>query len=129
MLQSEFEHLIGREFTPEQYAFIEQLYMACDLDKEAFASFIRPSVLKLPKKKPRPLMAGIFLAPYRTPNGCWEYVQDAEVVDISVAKGLYQLKKVGNPYWTSEKPWTGSIRLRDCDENTRFVWTGRKGNA
>lgn len=36
MLQKEFEERVGKQVTPAEYKKIEELYMACDTDKDTF---------------------------------------------------------------------------------------------
>lgn len=49
MMKEEFEKLVGRTFTSEQYYIINDMYMTSSLDKETFARRIKPVVLTFPE--------------------------------------------------------------------------------
>lgn len=72
MMQVEFERLVGREVTGEQYKLIEELYMQSSLSKQDFAK----SMKKVVKSLPRPRCSRTYTMAvkdrsghYRTPNG------------------------------------------------------------
>lgn len=51
MMQVEFERLVGREVTGEQYKLIEELYMQSSLSKQDFAKSMKKVVKSLPRPR------------------------------------------------------------------------------
>ena len=51
MMKQEFEKMVGREVTPEQYDMLERLYMQSTLNKQDFAKSVKKLVQSLPKPK------------------------------------------------------------------------------
>ena len=51
MMQVEFERLVGREVTSEQYKLIEELYMQSSLSKQDFAKQMKKVVNSLPRPR------------------------------------------------------------------------------
>ena len=85
MMQVEFERLVGREVTGEQYKLIEELYMQSSLSKQDFAK----SMKKVVKDRS---------GHYRTPNGCYIHSVQVELLDVSVATGAVKVRVVPDSY-------------------------------
>lgn len=102
MMKQEFEKLVGREVTMEQYEMIEELYMQSTMSKQDFAKSIKKMVHSLPK----PEFTGkvlVIAVPdnsgyYRTPNGCWLHTVRAELVDVDIRNGKIKVRKIPNSY-------------------------------
>ena len=47
MMRQEFEKMVGREVTPEQYDMLERLYMQSTLNKQDFAKSVKKLVQSL----------------------------------------------------------------------------------
>lgn len=102
MMKHEFEKMIGREVTPEQYKMIEGLYMSSDLDKQAFVKSIKPVVKSLEKENRN---SGIYYMAirdnsgfFKTPNGCWYHTVAVELVDVNIRTGKIKIRRVPNTY-------------------------------
>ena len=99
MLKQEFEALAGRSVTAEQYKMIEDLYMACDLDKHAFIKSIKPILKAMPLHKPQYYM--IIHNNYGdcvTPNGAYYLTVKVTIEKIDIRTGKAYLRKVPNSF-------------------------------
>lgn len=116
MMKSEFEKLVGRTVTTEQYEAIEELYMASTLCKTDFVKSIRPvlKTIPAPESKKKIIMIGVTdRSGYRmTPNGCYYHTKLAELVDVNIATGKMQVREIPNSY-----------ALRYADET--YIWDCR----
>lgn len=102
MMQVEFERLVGREVTSEQYKLIEELYMQSSLSKQDFAKQMKKVVNSLPRPK-KNCRTYTMAVPdnsghYRTPNGCYIHTVQVELLDVSVRTGSLKVKVVPNSY-------------------------------
>lgn len=113
MMKSEFEKLVGRTVTTEQFEAIEKLYMESTLCKADFVKSIKPMLKSVPtpEHKKKIIMIGVTdRSGYRmTPNGCWYHTELAELVDVNIATGRMQVRKIPNSY-----------DLRYADET--YIW-------
>lgn len=113
MMKSEFEKLVKREVTTEQFEAIEKLYMASTLCKADFVKSIKPMLKSIPtpEHEKKIIMIGVTdRSGYRmTPNGCWYHTELAELVDVNIATGRMQVRKIPNSY-----------DLRYADET--YIW-------
>lgn len=102
MMKQEFEKLVGREVTMDQYEMIEKLYMQSNLEKQEFAKSIKKLVHSLPKPEFTGTVLVISIPDnsgfYRTPNGCWLHTIKAELVDVDIASGKIKVRKIPNSY-------------------------------
>lgn len=102
MMKQEFEKLVGREVTVDQYEMIETLYMQSTMEKEEFAKSIKKMVHSLPKPKFTGKVLVISIPDnsgyYRTPNGCWLHTVRAELVDVDIRNGKIKVRMIPNSY-------------------------------
>ena len=101
MMQVEFERLVGREVTSEQYKLIEELYMQSSLSKQDFAKQMKKVVNSLPRprcSKTYTMAVTDKSGHYRTPNGCYIHTVQVELLDVSVRTGSLKVKVVPNSY-------------------------------
>ena len=101
MTQVEFERLVGREVTSEQYKLIEELYMQSSLSKQDFAKQMKKVVNSLPRprcSKTYTMAVTDKSGHYRTPNGCYIHTVQVELLDVSVRTGSLKVKVVPNSY-------------------------------
>ena len=96
MMQVEFERLVGREVTGEQYRLIEELYMQSNLSKQDFAK----SMKKVVKRCSRTYTMAVNdrSGHYRTPNECYIHSVQVELLDVSVATGAVKVRVVPDSY-------------------------------
>lgn len=96
MMKEEFEKLVGRTFTSEQYYIINDMYMTSSLDKETFARRIKPVVLTFPEveriKTIRKVNIPNDYGYTKTPNGCYYFIKYVELIDVDIASGKYVVK-------------------------------------
>lgn len=102
MMKHEFEKLVGREVTTEQYEMIEGLYTQSTMSKQDFAESIKKMVHSLPKPKFSGKVLVISIQDnsgcYWTPNGCWLHTVRAELVDVDISSGKIKVRKIPNSY-------------------------------
>ena len=102
MMKQEFEKMVGREVTPEQYDMLERLYMQSTLNKQDFAKSVKKLVQSLPKPKFTGKVLVISVPDnsgyYRTPNGCWLHTVLAELVDVEIGSGRIKARLIPNSY-------------------------------
>ena len=95
MMKEEFERLVGRTVTAEQYKHIEELYMDSTMNKYDFAKAIKPLLKGFPVRsnKPRLIMAvhnayGEML----TPNHACYMTVLVELIDVNIKTGKKTVK-------------------------------------
>lgn len=96
MLWKEFEDLAKIEVTFETYSkIIEPMYLAADLPKQDFIKLLNLKALAAPKVKEKNIKkmcvrdrSGCM----KTPNGCWYYIEFAELVDVDIKTGKFIVK-------------------------------------
>lgn len=101
MMQVEFERLVGREVTGEQYKLIEELYMQSSLSKQDFSKSMKKVVKSLPKprcSRTYTMAVKDRSGHYRTPNGCYIHSVQVELLDVSVATGAVKVRVVPDSY-------------------------------
>lgn len=102
MMKKEFEKLVGREVTMEQYEMFEELYMQSTMNKQEFAKSIKKVSHSLPKPKFEGKVLVISIPDnsgyYRTPNGCWLHTVKAELVDVDISNGKIKVRRILNSY-------------------------------
>jgi len=102
MMRHEFEQLVGREVTIEQYEMFEKLYMDSDMGKQDFCKSIKKVVHSLPKPTFEGKVLRISIPDksgyYRTPNGCWLHIVLAELVDVDIRSGKVTVRMIPNSY-------------------------------
>lgn len=115
MMKSEFEKLAKREVTTEQFEAIEKLYMASTLCKADFVKSIKPMLKSIPtpETKKKIIQVGVTdnSGCYTTPNGCYHHTELAELVDVSIATGKMQVRKIPNSY---DLRYADGTYVRDC---------------
>lgn len=96
MMKEEFEQLVGRTFTSEQYYAINDMYMTSSLDKETFARRIKPIVLTFPEVERTKIIRKVNIPNAygytKTPNRCYYFIKYVELVDVDIASGKYVVK-------------------------------------
>lgn len=102
MMQREFEGLVGREVTQEQYKMIEELYMQSSLSKQDFVKSIKAMVKSLPKPRSANKIYTMAVPDnsgyYTTPNHCYIHTVKVELVDVSVSTGKIKVRVIPNTY-------------------------------
>lgn len=102
MMKKEFESLVGREVTGDQYEAIEKLYMESSLSKQDFAKSVKTMLKSIPQpeKEMEIIMVNITdrSGCYMTPNGCWYHTILAELLDVNIETGKYIVRKIPNSY-------------------------------
>lgn len=102
MLQQELEALAGRPVTADQFKMIEDLYMACDLDKIAFVKSIRPilKAMPLPPKRQYYMIVHNAYGDCKTPNGCYYLTVKVTIESVNIKTGKTHLRVVPNSFET-----------------------------
>lgn len=102
MMQQEFERMVGREVTHEQYKMIEELYMQSSLNKQDFVKSIKTMVKSLPKPKKNNPIYTMAVSDnsgyYTTPNGCYIHTVKVELLDVSVSTGKIKVRVIPDSY-------------------------------
>lgn len=102
MMKKEFEKLVGREVTGDQYEAIEKLYMESSLSKQDFVKSIKAMLKSIPQSEKEKTIIMVNITDrsgcYMTPNGCWYHTILAELVDVNIKTGKYIARKVPNSY-------------------------------
>lgn len=97
MTKYEFEKLIKRTVTDEEYNAIEKLYMASDLDKYEFAKSMIKVVSTIPEKEEN---KKVVIGVKEMPNGTW-LTYEAELININIATGKIEVKRTSmNRCWS-----------------------------
>lgn len=96
MTRAEFEELVGRKVTAEQYKAFETLYMESNLCKQEFVKSIKGLLKSIPESKPKVIMRmKMTVNGYdTTPNGAWYFIKYVELVDINIATGKKVVKEL-----------------------------------
>lgn len=101
MTKQEFEKLAAYEVSADDYYnVIEPMYMATDLDKREFVKVIdrKKFAIKKTEKLIKVLNVIDKMGSLTTPNGCWRYLVDVEVIRLDIGKGKTIVKKIPNTY-------------------------------
>lgn len=102
MMKQEFERMVGREVTNEQYKMIEELYMQSSLSKQDFVKSIKAMVKSLPKpKRNNPIYTMAVhdnSGCYHTPNHCYIHTVKVELLDVSVRTGKIKVRVIPDSY-------------------------------
>lgn len=100
MLKQEFEAIAGRSVTAEQYKIIEELYMACDIDKYSFIKSIKPilKTMPLPPKRQYLMIVHNAYGDCKTPNGCYYLTVKVTIENVDIKTGKIHLRKVPNSF-------------------------------
>lgn len=96
-MKQELESRLGFEVTEEGFNELNKMYMACDLDKDAFARLIK-SGAKVYKVEQE--VKEVRYAKYtfeKTPNGCWYVgVKVGQLLGTDVKTGKIKVKFLRN---------------------------------
>ena len=92
MMKQEFEKIAKRTVTDDEYKAIEILYMNSNLDKYEFVKSIKGMLKSVPEEKKENI---IVVGVNKLPNGTW-VTYEAEVVDISISTGKYEVKRLSS---------------------------------
>lgn len=126
MMQQEFEKLVNRGVTEEQYRAFEILYNESDLNKQEFARIVKRLLHHIPKplKKGSFLFIGVEEVDPITGIQTTKTVKDqyltikAEIIDVDISTGKIRLKKVQGVYFTKD-----SLMEIDFSESSeRILW-------
>ena len=102
MLKHEFETLVKRTVTDDQYNAIEALYLVSSGDKYEFCKQIKSLLKLLPEqsKPPTILTIGTYdrSGNHWTPNGCYRHTYKAELIESDIKTGKFKVKKIPNSY-------------------------------
>lgn len=102
MMHEELERIAKRTFTAEQFNAINDLYMACGLNKYDFVKAINSVIKAMPESKPESRKYRICIrdrSGYRmTPNHCWYHTILAELVNTDIRSGRMIFREIPNSY-------------------------------
>lgn len=97
MMKIELEERLGFQITDEGFEELNNMYMACDLDKDAFARLIK-SGAKVYKVEDE--VKEVRYAEYtwqKTPNGCWYVgVKVGQLLGTDIRTGKIKVKFLRN---------------------------------
>lgn len=92
MMKHEFEKIAKRTVTDDEYKSIEILYMNSNLDKYEFVKSIKGMLKSIPEENKEDI---VVIGVRQLPNGTW-ITYPAEVVDINISTGKYEVKRLSS---------------------------------
>lgn len=101
MMKHEFESIVNRTVTDEQYKAIEALYLDSNLDKFAFAKSIKGMLKSIPEQHKRTELVMAChnkLGDMLTPNHAYYLTVLVELVDVNIKTGKRTVKVIPNSF-------------------------------
>lgn len=101
MMKYEFEALVGRTVTPDQYKAIEALYIDSTMSKQDFVKSIKPLLKGIPEVKKSPVLTMAFHNCYgdmKTPNGCYYLTKQVELLNVDIRAGKKHVRIIPDSF-------------------------------